>query len=236
MWVTNESVGTVTPIDPARGVAGSPIAVGRGPNGLAVGADAVWVTNSLDGTVTRINPETLSVARTFDAGTDPQGVTVVGGTVWVAARRSGRIVRIDAATGAPLSPLLVGSPPQDVAAVGDSAAITTTISPTEHRGGTFTIAGAGPDGMVATTDPQNGDSLRPQLADKLTMTNDGLVGFKRVAGPDGETVVADLAEALPTPTDGGLTYAFQLRRGIRYSTGRPVHASDVRYGLEARTR
>jgi peptide/nickel transport system substrate-binding protein len=64
------------------------------------------------------------------------------------------------------------------------------------------------------------------------MTNDGLVGFKRVPGPDGETVVADLAEALPTPTDGGRTYAFQLRRGIRYSTGRPVRATDVRHGLE----
>ena len=45
-------------------------------------------------------------------------------------------------------------------------------------------------------------------------------------------MVADLAQALPTPTDGGLTYTFQLRRGIRYSTGRPVRASDIRHGLE----
>jgi peptide/nickel transport system substrate-binding protein len=231
VWVTNESVGTVTPIDPARGVALTPIPVGHGPNGLAVGAGAVWVTNSLDGTVTRINPETLSVSRTFDAGADPQGVAVVGRTVWVAARRSGRIIRLDAATGKQLSPLLVGSPPQDVARAGDGAAITTTTSPTEHRGGTLTIAGAGP-GMEATTDPDNGEAGRPQLVDKLTMTNDGLVSFKRVPGPDGETVVADLAEALPTPTHGGRTYAFQLRRGIRYSTGRPVHASDIRHGLE----
>ena len=51
----------------------------------------------------------------------------------------------------------------------------------------------------------------PQLWDKLAMTNDGLVSLKRVPGPDGGTVVADLAKALPTPTDGGLTYAFQLR-------------------------
>ena len=64
------------------------------------------------------------------------------------------------------------------------------------------------------------------------MTNDGLVSLKRVPGPDGGTVVADLATALPTVTDGGLTYAFQLREGIRYSTGRPVRASDIRYGLE----
>ncbi len=64
------------------------------------------------------------------------------------------------------------------------------------------------------------------------MTNDGLVALKRVPGPDGETVVADLAQALPTPTNGGRTYAFLLRKGIRYSTGRPVHASDIRYSLE----
>ena len=86
--------------------------------------------------------------------------------------------------------------------------------------------------MRLTTDPDSVEAGRPQLVDKLTMTNDGLVSFKRVPGPDGETVVADLAQALPTPTDGGRTYAFQLRRGIRYSTGRPVRASDIRHGLE----
>ena len=234
VWVTNESVGTVTPIDPDHDVAGSPIPVGAGPNGIAAGAGGVWVTNSLAGTVSQINPQTLLVERTLPAGADPQGVAVVGGTVWVAARRSGRIVRLDAATGEPLSPLTVGANPQDVARVGAAAAITTTTSPKEHRGGTLTIALAVPPpfGMVPTTDPQNDEAFRPQLVDKLTMTNDGLVDFKRVPGPDGETVVADLASALPTPTDGGLTYAFQLRPGIRYSTGRPVRASDIRHGIE----
>jgi ABC-type transport system substrate-binding protein len=231
VWVTNESVGTVTPIDPARGVAGSPIAVGRGPNGITIGAGAVWVTNSLDGSVSRIDPQTLAVNTFPTGGIDPQGVTVVGDTVWVAARRSAQIVRLDAQTGQIRSKLAVGSPPQDVATVGDGAAITTTTSPTEHRGGTFTLVLAGP-GMVATTDPDSVESGRPQLTDKLTLTNDGLVSYKRVPGTDGETVVADLAQALPTPTNGGRTYAFQLRRGIRYSTGRPVRATDIRYGLE----
>jgi class 3 adenylate cyclase/ABC-type transport system substrate-binding protein len=231
VWVTNESVGTVTPIDPARGVAGSPIAVGRGPNGITIGAGAVWVTNSLDGSVSRIDPQALAVNTFPTGGIDPQGVTVVGDTVWVAARRSAEIVRLDAQTGQIRSKLAVGSPPQDVATVGDGAAITTTTSPTEHRGGTFTIVGSG-TGFVLTTDPDSVESGRPQLTDKLTMTNDGLVSYKRVPGPDGETVVADLATALPTPTNGGRTYAFQLRRGIRYSTGRPVRATDIRHGLE----
>ena len=38
--------------------------------------------------------------------------------------------------------------------------------------------------------------------------------------------------SLPTPTDGGKTYTFRLRRNVRYSDGRPVKASDFRRGLE----
>jgi class 3 adenylate cyclase/ABC-type transport system substrate-binding protein len=230
VWVTNESVGTVTSIDPAHDVAEPPIAVGRGPNGITVGAGAVWVTNSLDGSVSRIDPNTL-VANTFPTrGSDTQGIAVVGDTVWVAARRSAEIVRLDAQTGQIRSRLAVGANPQDVAAVGNGAAITTTTSPTQHRGGTLTIT-TGPK-MHISIDPDSYDAWGTQPWDTLAMTNDGLVSLKRVPGPDGETVVADLAKALPTPTDGGLTYAFQLRPGIRYSTGRPVHASDIRSSLE----
>ena len=64
------------------------------------------------------------------------------------------------------------------------------------------------------------------------MTGDGLVGFKRVSGLDGGTLVPDLATSLPVPTDGGRTYTFQLRSGIKYSNGEPVRASDLRRALE----
>jgi peptide/nickel transport system substrate-binding protein len=40
-------------------------------------------------------------------------------------------------------------------------------------------------------------------------------------------LVADLAVRLPTPTDGGKTYTFQLRPGIKFSTGQPVTTKDV---------
>ena len=45
-------------------------------------------------------------------------------------------------------------------------------------------------------------------------------------------LVPDLATALNSPVDGGKTYAFRLRKGIRYSTGEPVRASDLRRGIE----
>ena len=66
----------------------------------------------------------------------------------------------------------------------------------------------------------------------LGMTNDGLVTFKHIAGRDGTQLVPDLATSLPLPADGGRSYTFRLRAGIRYSTGVPVRAADIRRGLE----
>jgi peptide/nickel transport system substrate-binding protein len=45
-------------------------------------------------------------------------------------------------------------------------------------------------------------------------------------------LVPDLATAIPQPTDGGRTYTFQLREGIRYSSGARVEPEDIRRGIE----
>jgi ABC-type transport system substrate-binding protein len=44
----------------------------------------------------------------------------------------------------------------------------------------------------------------------------------------------DLEErhGIPTPTDGGRTYAFRIRPGIRYSDGQELGAGDFRRGIE----
>ena len=64
------------------------------------------------------------------------------------------------------------------------------------------------------------------------MTGDGLTAFNQVSGLAGTQPVPDLATSLPAPTDGGRTYTFQLRPGIRYSNGRPVQATDFRSTFE----
>ena len=51
--------------------------------------------------------------------------------------------------------------------------------------------------------------------------------YKRVGGPDALTFVPDLAEDIPDSPDGGLTWTFRLRPGLRYSDGRPVRAGDA---------
>jgi peptide/nickel transport system substrate-binding protein len=61
-----------------------------------------------------------------------------------------------------------------------------------------------------------------------------LVGYDHVAGSAGNRVVPDIATALPTPTNGGKTYTFHLRKGVRFSppVDRAVTSKDIRYALE----
>lgn len=66
VWVTDagdrrslaaQRRGTVTRVDARTGRRiGQPITVGRGPDAVAVGAEAVWVANGTDGTVTPLEP------------------------------------------------------------------------------------------------------------------------------------------------------------------------------------
>jgi peptide/nickel transport system substrate-binding protein len=91
-------------------------------------------------------------------------------------------------------------------------------------GGTLiTLANAAPSG---SPDPQVDYTLQEwQL---LVLTHDGLVGFAHYAGNAGTKIVPDLATSVPAPTDGGKTYTFTLRSGIKFSNGKTVTPADVK--------
>jgi len=90
-----------------------------------------------------------------------------------------------------------------------------------HRGGTLRgEATDGPDSL----DPAQSVLIFSQ--NFIRMTNDGLTALAKADGEAGTKLVPDLATALPTPTDGGRTYVFHIRRGVRYSTGGTVKPSD----------
>jgi peptide/nickel transport system substrate-binding protein len=121
-----------------------------------------------------------------------------------------------------------------VLGLGVSAAYLLQRPDAEHRGGVLRMIGeseVNPDQDKETSfDPTlQFHEFQPRVA---PMTNDGLVGFRRVGGRHGDEIVPDLATALPTLSDGGRTYTFHLRRGIRYSTGQFVRAGDIRRGIE----
>jgi peptide/nickel transport system substrate-binding protein len=232
VWVTSREEGILSRVDPSSGRV-TPIHVGNGPAAVAVAASAVWVANSQDATVWKVDPATNRVVGTVSVGEGPSGIAVErGGTVWVSNETSGTLSKIDPAAGKVVGSVAVGEQPQDVAAGPSMVYVAARGTGTAHRGGTLTVAVANPPGVY---EGGIAEALDPALGygeeALTTLTNDGLLGYGRLGGTDSHRVVPDLAVALPTITDGGRTYTFQLRPGIHYSTGALVQPADIRRGI-----
>jgi YVTN family beta-propeller protein len=232
LWASERAANQVVRIDPTTRKQVFAIHVGNGPTGIAFGDGAAWVANSLDGTVSRIDPETNSQSAVISVGNGPTGVAVDSRGVWVSNQFGGTLVRIDPRTNRPGRPIGVGNRPQGMAVVGGNVLVTLRESDAGHRGGTL---------VLRADRPKRGNVFDPidvalnnltYVYPFLRMTGDGLTAFNQASGPAGAQLVPDLATSLPTPTDGGRTYTFLLRSGIRYSTGGPVRATDVRSTFE----
>jgi peptide/nickel transport system substrate-binding protein len=111
---------------------------------------------------------------------------------------------------------------------GNKTTSTSTTTAAGGKGGDMlTLANTAPAG---SPDPQVNYTLQEwQL---LILTHDGLVGFKRAAGTEGTKIVPDLATSIPKPTDGGKTYTFTLRPGIKFSNGQTLTGEDVKATFE----
>ncbi|MET9257831.1 ABC transporter substrate-binding protein [Streptomyces sp. NPDC048182] len=59
-----------------------------------------------------------------------------------------------------------------------------------------------------------------------------LMTFKPGAGEEGNTLVPDLAASKGVPSDGGKTWTYKLRAGLKYEDGTPITAKDVKYAVE----
>jgi peptide/nickel transport system substrate-binding protein len=59
-----------------------------------------------------------------------------------------------------------------------------------------------------------------------------LLGYEHASGPAGARLVPYLATSLPHITGGGTTYSLTLRKGLRYSNGANVKASDFKHTIE----
>ena len=82
------------------------------------------------------------------------------------------------------------------------------------------------------------DSLDPQFAytteagEALSIAYTPLLTYAHKNGSAGTQLIPGLATALPTVTNGGLTYSMTLRSGLKFSNGAPVKASDFTYAIE----
>jgi YVTN family beta-propeller protein len=227
VWVANSEDGTVQRIDPATGQPGGPVPVGSGPAGIAVTPGAVWVANSLDLTVSKIDPATGTVTATIGVGDGPSDIVAARDDVWVSDEFDATLDRIDPRSGRVVRMLHLGSSPLGMVAAGSDVWVAARpFTGAAHRGGTLTVVSDVPS--LADPALAYDDASTPVLA----TVYDSLTALRRSGDVPGLTLVPDLAVRLPRPTDGGTTYTFTLRRGIRYSTGAVVRASDISRGIQ----
>jgi peptide/nickel transport system substrate-binding protein len=59
-----------------------------------------------------------------------------------------------------------------------------------------------------------------------------LLTYQREEGEAGAELMPGLAEAMPKVSDGGKTYELTLRKGLKYSDGTPVKASDFEHAIK----
>ena len=224
LWVTEPLAHKLVRVDPGSGETLAEIGVGAGAGPVAAGHGAIWVVNTLDGTLARIDPTRNAVASTVPVGDAPTAVAAGPGGVWVTDQGAGALVAVDPGTGEVRHRYLVGAAPSAVTLFNGTPWVAAGAPVgREHRGGTLRVEYTG----IGTLDPAEPDDVHPAIWRAL---GDGLVALTQASGA--AQLVPDLATAVPAPTDGGRTYEFRLRAGIRYSTGAPVRASDLRRGLE----
>ncbi len=91
------------------------------------------------------------------------------------------------------------------------------------RGGTYRVEWESSFDFTSGFDPTGEYSVQAFgiYSNLLVRT---LVGYDHVAGPAGNVLVPDLATSLGTISNGGRTYTFTLKRGIRF--GPPLEPRD----------
>ncbi len=224
LWVAAYHSAEILKLSATSGRVLARLRVGNGPAALAFADGELWVANRLDSTVSRIDGRRV---RTIAVAGDPSAVSAAGGSIWVANEQSGSVVRIDPRRGTVTESVAVGGRPTSLVAAGGRVWVGVAASPGGHRGGTFVIASIR---RLQTVDPAIFASVEPPQF--LGLAYDTLVTFNHTGGADGLQLVPDLALTLPAVRDGGRTYVFRLRPGIRYSDGHTVRAGDFRRAVE----
>jgi peptide/nickel transport system substrate-binding protein len=89
--------------------------------------------------------------------------------------------------------------------------------------------------MAQTSQP---DYLDPALAytinawEPMWLVYTAPVTYKRAEGEEGTQLIPGIAEELPKVSSDGKTYTFTIRKGLEFSNGKPVRASDFEHTIK----
>src|SRR6266545_4354025 len=100
------------------------------------------------------------------------------------------------------------------------------FNPSDKKGGTMKFAISSDWDSV---DP--GDTYYALSWNLIRLYTRALVMFKPGPGKESQKLVGDLAEDVGKSSDGGKTWTYKLREGLKYEDGTPITSKDVEYGV-----
>lgn len=110
---------------------------------------------------------------------------------------------------------------------GYGAAIDKVINQSDKKGGTLRLADS--DDFDS---PDPGNTYYAWTQNFGRLYGRALTTFKPAAGKESLELIPDLAESLGTPSDGGKTWTYKIRKGVKFEDGTPVTSKDVKYAVE----
>ncbi|MFI6315937.1 ABC transporter substrate-binding protein [Nonomuraea sp. NPDC050556] len=116
--------------------------------------------------------------------------------------------------------------PQAKAAEQFNAALTEVTNPSDKKGGTLRLANTDDWDSL---DP--GDTYYGYSWNFARLYGRALMMSQPAPGSGGLKHVPDLAEAPGVSSDGGKTWTYRLREGVKFEDGTPVTSKDVKYAV-----
>jgi peptide/nickel transport system substrate-binding protein len=117
--------------------------------------------------------------------------------------------------------------PPSSSATGYNAAVTGTVNPSTHKGGTIVY-----DNSSA---PDSTDAGNTYYAFNLNFTRlyaTPLTTYSSAPGPNGINLVPGLATTLGVASNNNKTWTYHLKSGVKFEDGTPVTSADVKYAVE----
>jgi YVTN family beta-propeller protein len=238
VWVADDHDNTVTRIDPATNAVVATIPVGPGPRGIAAGAGGVWVAEPYGDAVARIDPKTNSVTDTIQVGIAPTGVAAGADSVWVANSGSGSVIRVDPTTRRVGATIDVGGAPQSLVvsngSVWASVQGPAPAASSPGAGSADTARVYMEPALFGVAHPGSTDPALALPSPTVYATCGLLLNYPDQPFPAGARLRPEIAEAMPTVSNGGRTYTYRVRDGFRFSPpgDTPVTAQAFRAAIE----
>jgi peptide/nickel transport system substrate-binding protein len=118
----------------------------------------------------------------------------------------------------------------DAAKAEFNAAMTKVFNPSDKKGGIVKFADESAPDSVDT-----GDTYYGSQWNFVRLYSRALTMFTPAPGDASAKLVGDLAEGLGTPSDGGKTWTYKLRQGVKFEDGTVITSKDVKYGISRST-